>query len=311
MTPAATINPAADFARYRALRREARADAPAAYQKVAREFEALFVQLMLKSAREASFGDGIFDSHQMRFYRDMFDSQIAAALADQGMLGFEKLLAPSIPGLAAQAHAEGELKLPPRREFPPSTATRSEATAVRSAQTPTTTTENVFTAAFVDDPKMTAFINAVQQPATRAAQRLGTTPEILIAQAALETGWGAHVMRDDYGRSSHNLFGIKANGAWHGATVERRTMEYLGGKPVKVRAAFRAYPDLGAAFDDYARFIQNNSRYQHALAKASDPHAYIHEIARAGYATDPQYADKILAIHDQLQAATRIALDKM
>lgn len=136
--------------------------------------------------------------------------------------------------------------------------------------------------------------------AKRAAAALGTMPEVLVAQAALETGWGQHVMSGDGGVSSHNLFGIKADPSWHGETVRRATLEYFDGHPVRVTAAFRAYEDYGAAFDDYAKFIQSNPRYQRALERAAEPAAYARELQRAGYATDPDYARKILQIHEQL-----------
>jgi flagellar protein FlgJ len=149
------------------------------------------------------------------------------------------------------------------------------------------------------EPQQRRFLASVRGHAERAAERLGTTPEVLIAQAALETGWGRHVVGGD----SHNLFSIKADPAWEGRTVTQRTLEVFGGRPVRVSAAFRAYADPGEAFDDYVEFIRGNPRYERAIARAADPRAYVQELQRAGYATDPRYAQKILQIHARLADA--------
>jgi flagellar protein FlgJ len=148
------------------------------------------------------------------------------------------------------------------------------------------------------------FTASLRQHAERAAARLGTTPDILIAQAALETGWGKHVMIGIDGQSSHNLFSIKADPSWSGDIVKRRTLEYMQGRPVSINAGFRSYEGIGQAFDDYADFISQNPRYQRALQKGRDPRAYVQELQRAGYATDPRYAQKILEIHQQVAAAS-------
>jgi flagellar protein FlgJ len=132
--------------------------------------------------------------------------------------------------------------------------------------------------------------------ARRAAARLGVAPEVLIAQSALETGWGRHVMRDAAGRSSHNLFGIKASGGWSGASVRVSTLEYRDGVARREQAAFREYPDEAASFADYVRLVGGHPRYRQAVANADSPEGYLRGLQEAGYATDPAYAEKILAI---------------
>jgi flagellar protein FlgJ len=140
------------------------------------------------------------------------------------------------------------------------------------------------------------FIHSLWSAAGRAAERIGLTPEALLAQAALETGWGGHVMQTADGGSSHNLFGIKADSHWDGDRVRRLTLEYEDGVAVRRRESFRAYASFDASFEDYVAFLRNNPRYADALRKTHDNHAYFNALQQAGYATDPQYADKILQL---------------
>lgn len=314
MAAAAALNPATDIARFGALRAEAKRDPDAAMAQVAREFEALFVQMMLKSARDATPATGMFDSHEMRFYQEMFDSQVAMSMAEQGGVGFEQMLRTQLaldagkPDVAGADAGERLLSLPARRAFPAAAETYRPQAEIAGDDEPVTDITrwarprsafmppaSALTAGDVDG-RQQRFVDSLRPHAERAAKKLGTTPEILMAQAALETGWGRHVV----GGSSHNLFSIKADRSWDGRTVTQRTMEVFDGRPVKVSAAFRAYRDVGHAFDDYADFIRQNPRYERALQRAADPRAYVHELQRAGYATDPSYAQKILQIHGRL-----------
>lgn len=310
-TAPAPLSAATDFARFGTLRAEAARDPEGAYARVAREFEALFYQMMLKAAREAMPEGGLFDSNALRFYREMFDSQVALAMAEQGAgLGLEASLRQQLEPAARREPGSGEeraLLLPERRHFPES------AQWYRPQPEPEVGDEVVDVATWrarvpAARPAQHAerFASSLRPYAVEAAARLGTTPEILLAQAALESGWGRHVMHDEKGRSSYNLFSIKADPGWSGRTVDVRTLEYFGGKPVRVNAAFRAYESYGAAFDDYVRFIEDNPRYRQALARAADPAAYIRELSRAGYATDPRYAHKVLEINGRLAAGAAV-----
>ncbi|MEQ8660417.1 MAG: glucosaminidase domain-containing protein, partial [Gammaproteobacteria bacterium] len=132
--------------------------------------------------------------------------------------------------------------------------------------------------------------------AEAAAAELGVSPRAILAQAGLESGWGRHVIRHRDGASSHNYFGIKAGPGWRGDSVRVPTTEYVGGRAVTVEARFRAYPSAAAAFRDYVDFIGANPRYANALARGDSEAAYARELAAAGYATDPRYAEKIIAI---------------
>ena len=142
------------------------------------------------------------------------------------------------------------------------------------------------------------FASLVWPHAERAAARIGVAPEVLVAQSALETGWGRHVMQHRDGVSSHNLFGIKADRRWQGDKVHVSTLEYRDGVALNTRANFRAYQSFEKSFDDYVDFLQRNPRYREALQTTADPAAYFDALQRAGYATDPAYADKIKRILD-------------
>jgi flagellar protein FlgJ len=144
-----------------------------------------------------------------------------------------------------------------------------------------------------DSPE--AFVRSIWTSAERAAKRLGVATKALVAQAALETGWGKHVIRRGDGASSHNLFNNQSQGR-RGEEVKVSTLEFRDGVAAKEMASFRAYGSLQDSFEDYARFIESNPRYRKALESAADPDAYVRDLQNAGYATDPNYAEKISRI---------------
>lgn len=151
------------------------------------------------------------------------------------------------------------------------------------------------------------FIAAMLPMAEKAAQKIGVDPRYLVAQAALETGWGKSIIRQQDGSSSHNLFGIKAHNSWDGESARVLTTEYKGGKAVKEAASFRAYDSFAHSFDDYVSFLQGNGRYEKALATTDKPEQFARELQKAGYATDPQYARKIAQIARQMQTYQTVA----
>lgn len=148
-----------------------------------------------------------------------------------------------------------------------------------------------------------AFLDRIAPMAQRAAERLGVAPELVAAHAALESGWGQRPLTAADGRSTHNLFGIKAGGAWRGAATEALTTEYEGGEAQKTTQSFRHYDNLDQAFGDYASLLRNSPRYQDALHVGGDARAFATALARGGYATDPAYADKLTAVARQIQGA--------
>lgn len=135
-----------------------------------------------------------------------------------------------------------------------------------------------------------------------AAARIGVDPTVLVAQAALETGWGKSIMRQSDGSSSHNLFGIKAQGGWQGPEARAITSEFRDGKMVKETADFRSYDSYASSFHDLVSFLQNNNRYQATLKSADNPEQFVKELQKAGYATDPGYASKISQIAKQMKS---------
>ena len=151
------------------------------------------------------------------------------------------------------------------------------------------------------------FIAAMLPMAEKAADKIGVDPRYLVAQAALETGWGKSIIRQQDGSSSHNLFGIKTHNTWEGDSARVLTTEYRGGKAVKEAASFRAYDSFAHSFEDYVTFLQGNGRYEKALAAVDKPGQFAQELQKAGYATDPQYARKINQIARQMQTYQTVA----
>jgi flagellar protein FlgJ len=256
------------------LRRAAAADSPEAKRAVAQQFEALFLNVLLKQMREssASLNAGLFDDDRRGEYESMFDQQLALSLSQGRGLG----LADSIMGFLGGSRTGGGTSRPYRpMSASPSQVPDSGVLASRDE-----------------------FVSALWPHAERAARRLGVAPEVLVAQAALETGWGQHMIHDGTGQPSFNLFGIKAGADWDGARVNVSTLEFTGGVPERRREPFRTYSSIAASFDDYVDFLKSRSRYAQAL-EAGSPEGYLRGLQAAGYATDPSYADKILAILDR------------
>ena len=257
---------------------------PETLKQVAQQFEALFMQMMLKSMREASFGDDLFESEQGNFYRDMYDQQLALTLAKQQGVGLTDVLVRQLGGGRAAGVADAS---------PLDTVLQS---IYRQLQV------QAADRAGARDPQ--SFTRMLWPHVDRAGRTLGVAPEAIMAVAALETGWGSGVIRQADGTSAHNYFGIKAGADWSGARVAAVTNEYIDGQNVRRQEEFRAYPSVGEGVDDFARFLRDNPRYRTALDQ-KDPQAFLAELARAGYATDPDYARKAGAVlsGDTLRAA--------
>ncbi len=258
-----------DFDSLVKLRASARENPDAAVQDVARQFESIYLKMMLKSMREASFGDPLFDSQGGEVYRDMFDNQLALQMSQGKGLGLAEMLVKQLrQGMAAGS----------------ATAAATDASVTAKVQQFSTP----------DD-----FIQQLMPQAEKAAQELGTTAHVLLAQAALETGWGKHVLPGADGGNSFNLFNIKADSRWQGKSTIAGTVEFEQGVATTAQAAFRAYDSYADSFQDYVNFIKSNPRYRDAVAHANDTQAYVNKVHDAGYASDPAYADKWLQILQQ------------
>ncbi len=275
-----------DFTQYNRMRLDASANSPAVLREVAGLFEALFVETLLKNMRESSLGDPIFgQSDQYEMYQGMLDQQFAVEMSSGRGIGIADMLVRQLGGEVADLPAPQLVNqwlpvIPAHRASrqPPSTG-QVTATAAAGAVANWTSPAD--------------FVRDIWPHAERAGKKLDVAPEALLAQAALETGWGAHVMRRPDGRSSFNLFGIKAGRAWDGASVAKSTLEFRDGVAYRELARFRAYPDITAAFDDYSAFIGDKSRYTSARGSGQDARHFAGALQQAGYATDPHYADKI------------------
>jgi flagellar protein FlgJ len=288
-----------DFQGIADLKRQARQDQAGSLEQVARQFESLFIQMMVKQMRQASFGGGILDSDHTREYQDMYDKQLALHLSEHGGLGIGELLMRQLGSESNPSINEGA-DLNEYRQHPVTFSRNASITPTQHATNQATLVKETPQKA---DPVASPqeFIHSLWSAAEQAASRIGLPPEALLAQAALESGWGKHVMSTDNGCSSHNLFGIKADSSWDGERVRRVTLEYEDGVAVQRRESFRAYESFDESFQDYVEFLMNNPRYLNALGKTDDTHAYFQALQEAGYATDPRYADKILSLLEGTQ----------
>ncbi len=242
-----------------AIKRQARSNDPAALKAAAQQFEALFLQMVLKSMRDATPKEGLFDSDQTRLYEALLDQQLSQVLAAKGGTGLAKII-------ESQLSRDAE----PGGKAEPS-------------------------------PVTNGFIDKMMPHAAAASRASGIPAQFIVAQAALETGWGRAEPRGADGQPSHNIFGIKAGSNWTGPTAEATTTEYVDGVAQKRTERFRAYGSYAEAFKDYANLIAGNPRYA-AVLGARDPVAFAQGMARAGYATDPAYADKLTRIINTLPA---------
>ena len=283
-----TINTQAftDFSSLSGLKRDARNDPQANLRAVAQQFESLYLNMMLKSMRDASFGDPLFDSNNSNMYRDMYDNQIALHMSQQKGMGLAdmlvKQLQQTLPDTAKQSTENTHI------------SAQQQTSAATSMPSPMKVAVSQPEPVYFESRE--AFVETLMPYAESAAQELGVSPQVLIAQAALETGWGNHTQKLPNGQSSYNLFNIKADQRWNGPKLHVNTLEYANGVASKEKAAFRVYQNYAQSFDDYVNLIKNSPRYEDALKSAENPEAYAQELQQAGYATDPEYADKVVNI---------------
>jgi flagellar protein FlgJ len=293
-----------DFQGLAELRAEAGANKQETLRKVAGQFEALFIQMMLKSMRDASLGEGLMDSEHVKTYQSMFDKQIALDLSKSNGLGLADMMVRQLSRGGETENAEAQPGDGQAGAVTPATALNPPQRARTITLRPVATdgVARSSTAAeskpdwTPDSPE--TFVKALLPHAQRAANELGTHPEVLIAQAALETGWGKHMIRGSDGANSFNLFGIKADAHWQGERAVTDTVEFRDGLMRRERATFRAYDSLAESFGDYVAFLKANPRYQEALNRAADAPAFARALSEAGYATDPDYHGKIKRIMD-------------
>jgi peptidoglycan hydrolase FlgJ len=261
------------------LRLQAKQNPDQALKGVSRQFEAVFLHMLLKSMRDATPKDGLMDSEQTRSYTSMLDQQLAQSLSAKGIGLADVMLRQLTRNRASVADAASQpaaARLPAAGTTPDAPPSQDQASsgATQRGQD---------------------FLMRMKQHAVEASNATGIPARFLLGQAALESGWGKHEIRAADGTRSFNLFGIKAGRNWTGATVQATTTEYVDGAPRKVLQTFRAYASYAQAFQDYADLMRGNRRYA-AVLKQSDTTGFAWGLQRAGYATDPQYAAKLTNI---------------
>jgi len=276
-----------DFQGLNQLKTQARNKSPEAIRAVARQFETLFVQMMLKSMRDANIGEGLFDNDQGKIFQEMFDKQVSLDMTKHQSIGLSAMIVKQLGGQESKTQSDaGDMN----RGFDLLTAKRFSITNARS-----TLIER-------DDGNINVsktpqeFVKSLWPHATKAANQLGVDPEVLIAQAALETGWGKSMIKNDDAGTSFNLFGIKAGRSWQGERANVTTTEFENGSMASKKETFRVYGSIGESFSDYVSLIKNSDRYSNAVEFAPDSDAYLDALQNAGYATDPNYANKIKGI---------------
>ncbi|MDB5766528.1 MAG: flgJ [Collimonas fungivorans] len=287
-----------------ALRRTTRNSPQDGLKQVSRQFEAMFMQMVLKSMREATPSDGMFDSQQEKMYTSMLDQQLAQNLSGRG-LG----LAEAMHAQLSRAVDQSQQQPSPLGKMPASAADQNFSQPAAAAPALPGSVQNLSlydaasgsgrNAAASPQAYVDQFLSRMTAPAQAASRASGVPSQLILAQAALESGWGKREIKGADGSSSHNLFGIKAGKGWKGAVVQATTTEYVDGLPQQTTASFRAYASYDEAFSDYARFLAGNPRYAQVLA-TRDPAEAAHGLQRAGYATDPQYGEKLVRILKQI-----------
>ncbi|HEY8585893.1 MAG TPA: flagellar assembly peptidoglycan hydrolase FlgJ [Rhodanobacter sp.] len=346
MTSINSTSPALDtwteLSGFQQLRAQARSDGgKSALPAVAKQFEAIFTQMMLKSMRQANAGMGsdLSGSEQVDTYRDMFDQQLALTLSNgRNGLGIAKMLIRQLGG-EPEAGAVDSVQAGNGLPVPTASVTNANVRALlnlgadpaadgadvkllgmptsadagsawrqtldRVAQGAWTVTDTAARLLPGGDP--VSFVQALAPHAEVAAKKLGVSVRALLAQAALETGWGKHLPNHGDGSSSNNLFGIKAGRSWAGDKVNVPTLEYENGVAVRRREQFRAYDSPSQSFADYARLLSESPRYANALGQGDNIAGFARALVSGGYATDPAYAAKITAIANSAQMREALA----
>lgn len=318
-----------DFSGLANLKNQARKASPEALKEVAKQFEALFLGNILKNMREAKLADGITDSDQSKFYNDMYDQQLAVHLSGKPGVGLADLIVkqlshdkpdnnpPDNEKLGIEEYLNRSAGTPKTLSHYSHAVEKPMSSKVDNQVDIDTSGSQVIIKAYIHDssplnemteiplkdthtqPIQSAedFVRQLHPYAQQAAKELGVEPKVILAQAALETGWGRSLIKNSNGSNSFNLFNIKADRSWQGKQAQVSTLEFEQGIAKKVNAGFRSYASFQESFQDYVAFIKSNPRYGDALKQIGNGDRYLHELQQAGYATDPNYANKVMSIY--------------
>ncbi|HET7267201.1 MAG TPA: flagellar assembly peptidoglycan hydrolase FlgJ [Oleiagrimonas sp.] len=286
------------------LRQAARRNPQSQLHDVAQKFEALFVARMLQSMRKAGFHGGMTDNRQVQLYQSLLDRQLAQNTAGDSIGLAQMLIRQLSSGGTSTSNnvpAPGVTGTRFAREPLVSLSARVAARSAPASGLKTPVPAQADTSQSDADGTFVHFVKQFAHAAYTAAKVSGVSPLLILAQAALETGWGRHDIAAQGGRDSHNLFGIKAGSDWQGRTTTVATHEYRNGDMIRVDASFRAYGSYADAFVDHAKLMQS-SRYA-SVRRAATPQQQARALQASGYATDPNYADKLIAIMRQIKQA--------
>ncbi|MBB1318183.1 flagellar assembly peptidoglycan hydrolase FlgJ [Shewanella sp. SR43-4] len=352
------------------LRVQAQKDEKGALKEAAKQFEGIFIQMLMKSMRDANAAfksDNPMNSETTAFFEQMRDQQMSVDLSNKGMLGLAEMMvqqldpenSPITP--ASVLRGNSDYKVNPSMFVAPATeldkdtldaiapkdqiaASHSVIDHAQSMQpmsaklsrvlsgdqldsvlrgeqltsqalqmgkslppvdTPMAKSKGIAVSQFTSPEH---FISVLYPHAEKAAKSLGTSAEVLIAQSALETGWGQKVVRRNDGTMSNNLFNIKADKRWQGDKTSVNTLEFEKGIAVQQKADFRMYDNLEQSFNDFVSFISQGDRYQDARKVAAEPTQFIKALQKAGYATDPQYANKVINVMKSVKEGLKSVL---
>lgn len=291
------------------LRSRFQKDPQQGLKAAAQQFETLFLQQVIKSMRDATPQDGLMSSDSSRFYTGLLDQQMAQNLATNGKgIGFAQLIEKQLGRNMVSSEGQAALNAPANAAaaalpLAGSDSRHLQYTPVPSSL-PTSAAYGTINAPASPGGAVSAgdgagsskeFVNRVWPHAVEASRSTGIPPQFLVAQAALESGWGRSEIRGANGAGSYNLFGVKAGKSWTGSTVDATTTEFVNGEAQQTVARFRAYGSYEEAFRDYASMLRSNPRYGGVIG-SQDGTEFAKGLQRAGYATDPTYADKLSRI---------------
>jgi peptidoglycan hydrolase FlgJ len=318
---------ALDTQGFDALRAQANADPQQGLKAAAKQFDAVFTQMMLKSMRDATPSDSPFESNDTKSFTSMLDQQLSQQMSSKGIGVADMMLKQLMRSSGAQTGANaaggagamnamqalggmsgGSGDLEANAGNLAAMNAMAKAYAAAQANKSNTLAGKGYSAADSLEPpargngsdKVNAFVDRLAVPAQAASAATGIPARFIIGQAALESGWGKREIKHAGGATSHNIFGIKATKDWNGKTVNSVTTEYVNGRPQKVVEKFRAYDSYEEALTDYASVIKNNPRYAPVIQASRDVAGFAHGMQKAGYATDPQYAKKLISIMRQI-----------
>jgi flagellar protein FlgJ len=300
------------------LSAQAKASPQAGMKMAAQQFDAVFTQMMLKSMRDATPQDGPFDSHDSATFTSMMDQQLSQQLSQKGIGVADAMLKQMMRNQGMQVGGAngasgglaGALGGGSGGDEGQSAALNALARAYGNAQANGQlamgkgySANSALTPPIKGDgssPKVDAFVDKLAEPAQAASAATGIPARFIIGQAALESGWGKSEIKKSDGSTSHNVFGIKATKDWTGKTVSTVTTEYVNGKPQRTVEKFRAYDSYQEAMTDYASMLKGNPRYAQVINSAHDVNGFANGMQRAGYATDPHYAKKLMSIMQKM-----------